>query len=98
MLVAFLRFEVDLMTEERKERLQKRIENIKAALDQYYEAELAILGGAQQYSLGSRSLTRANLAEVRRAIKEYENLLDKLISELNGTGRMRMTGAIPIDI
>lgn len=85
------------MTEERRERLQKRIDNTKKALERYYEAELQILSGAQQYSLGSRSLTRANLAEVRRAIRELENLLDKLISELNGQGRIRISAGIPID-
>ena len=85
------------MTQERQERLKKRISNIEKALNEYYEAELAIVSGAQQYSLGSRSLTRANLAEVRRAIIDLENLLDRLQSELNGRGRNRMTAVIPID-
>ena len=39
----------------------------------YYQAEEAILGGAQSYSLGSRSLTRANLAEIRKTIDELED-------------------------
>lgn len=86
------------VSQERRERLEYRIEKIKASLDQYYEAEIQILTGAQQYSLGSRSLTRANLGEVRRAIKELENLLEKLNSELNGTGRNRMVGVVPLDI
>lgn len=85
------------MTEQRRERLKIRIENIENALDNYYAAELAIINGAQQYSLGSRSLTRANLAEVRRAIIDLENLLDKLQSELNGGNRNLQIGVIPID-
>ena len=86
------------MTEQRRARLEIRIANITKALDQYYEAELQIINGAQQYSLGSRSLTRANLSEVRRAIIDLENLLDKLQSELNGSGRNRIVATIPIDI
>jgi len=38
-------------------------------LTQYLAAERAILGG-QAYTIGNRSLTRANLAEVRKAIEE----------------------------
>lgn len=80
-----------------KERLKYRIEKTETALNEYYNAEIAILGGAQQYSVGSRSLTRANLAEVRRAIEELENLLEDLKAQLEGGGRMKMVGGLPID-
>lgn len=86
------------MTEERRERLEKRIERIRASLDKYYEAEITIVEGGQQYSLGSRSLTRANLGEVRQAITDLENLLERLTSELNGTGRNLQIGVVPLDI
>ena len=86
------------MTEERRLRIEKRIERVKESLDKYYEAEIVLIEGGQQYSLGSRSLTRANLAEVRRAIIDLENLLDKLTSELNGTGRNLQIGVVPLDI
>jgi len=79
------------------ERLKKRIENTEKALDAYYEAEIAIVGGAQSYSVGSRSLTRANLAEIRKNITALENLLANLESQLNGRGRNRMIKGIPID-
>lgn len=85
------------MTNEARARLKKRIENVKTALDAYYEAELAIIGGAQSYSVGSRSLTRANLSEIRAAIKEYENLLTNLENQLNGRGRNLMLRAVPQD-
>lgn len=85
------------MTEERRARLEIRIANITKALDQYYEAEQTLIMGGQQYSLGSRSLTRVNLAEVRRAIIDLENLLDKLQSELNGGSRNLVAAVIPID-
>ena len=85
------------MTEERRARIERQIERIKISLDKYYEAEIAVCEGGQQYSLGSRSLTRGNLGEIRKAILDLENRLDRLQSELNGTGRNRITAVIPID-
>lgn len=85
------------MTDERRERITKRIERLKTSLDKYYEAEITLVEGGQQYSLGSRSLTRANLSEVRRAIVDLEKQIDRLTSELNGSGRNLQIAVIPID-
>ena len=85
------------MSAERRERLEYRVGKIKERLDAYYEAELTLIEGGQQYSLGSRSLTRANLAEIRRAIEDLEKLLDRLTAELNGRSRNAIVGVIPID-
>ena len=79
------------------ERLVKRLERYKKELAAYEEAEMAIIGGAQSYSVGSRSLTRANLADIRNAIKELDKAIDDLESMLNGRGRNRMIKAIPLD-
>ena len=38
-------------------------------LRQYWEAEQKVLGG-QSYTIGNRTLTRANLAEIRTAIDD----------------------------
>ena len=38
-------------------------------LKAYYEAEQAVLSG-QSYTIGNRTLTRANLSEIRRAIDD----------------------------
>ena len=84
------------MTNEARARLKTRIERVKKSLDMYYEAELAVLS-AQSYSVGSRSLTRANLSEIRAAIKEYENLLENLENQLNGRGRNLIIRAVPQD-
>ena len=86
------------MTAERRERVQKRVERLKVALDKYYEAEITLIEGGQQYSLGSRSLTRANLAEVRKAIADLEKQIDRLTAELNGSSRNLQIGVVPIDI
>ena len=85
------------LSKERRERLEFRINKIRERLDAYYEAELEIASGSQQYSLGSRSLTRANLAEIRRAIEDLEKLLDRLTAELNGRPRNSVLAVVPID-
>lgn len=85
------------VTNEARARLQQRIDRVKKSLDMYYEAEIAIISGAQSYSVGSRSLTRANLSEIRAAIQEYENLLTNLENQLNGRGRNLMLRAVPRD-
>lgn len=45
-------------------------------LELYYEAERKVLRG-QSYTLGNRQLTRANLAEIQKAIKELEGELEQ---------------------
>ena len=45
-------------------------------LELYYEAERKVLRG-QSYTLGNRQLTRANLAEIQKAIKELESELEQ---------------------
>jgi hypothetical protein len=75
----------------------KRLERYKKELSAYEEAELQILGGAQSYSVGSRSLTRANLSEIRKAIAELDRAIENLENELNGRGRNRLIKSIPID-
>ena len=52
-------------------------------LELYYEAERKVLRG-QSYTLGNRQLTRANLAEVRRAIKELESELEQMAGRSRG--------------
>lgn len=55
-------------------------------LELYYEAERNVLRG-QSYTLGNRQLTRANLSEIRRAIKELENELEQLEGRSRGFSR-----------
>jgi len=47
------------------------LERLKARLELYYEAEAAVLAG-QSYRIGTRTLQRADLAQIRQAIKELE--------------------------
>jgi hypothetical protein len=69
----------ELLTERRSE-----LADVKAAIKM-------ILGGAQSYTIGSRSLTRANLAELRKWKKELE---DEIAALTGGSGRFRRV--IPI--
>jgi len=58
------------------------LERAKRHLEAWLNAELAVSTG-QSYSLGSRSLTRANLSEINKQIIFWRNE----ISRLEGKGR-----------
>jgi hypothetical protein len=63
--------------------------------DALTDAELKILNGQQAYALGGRSLTRANLKEIRDDIEA----LDKRIQVLRARaarGGIRIRGAVPL--
>jgi hypothetical protein len=75
----------------------ERLQKAKARLDAYYEAELAALSG-QEYKIGGRSLRRADLVEIRAAIKNLENQVDELTSADAGKGRRRAYRITPRDL
>jgi len=75
------------------ERLAKARERLKA----YYDAELAVLSG-QSYTIGSRSLTRANLSEIRNAIKELERQARELEAIALGGGHRKAYRITPRDL
>ena len=70
-----------------------RLERYKKRLELYYDAEERILEG-QAYSIGSRSLTRANLAEVKKEITNLEAKINAL--ETRGTTKRKVARIIPI--
>lgn len=76
-----------------KEKLIKK----KNRLEMYYQAEEAILGGAQSYSLGTRSLTRANLADIRTMIDKLENEVSELELVINGKKPRKAFAVVPRD-
>lgn len=55
-----------------------KIDILKQRLQMYLDAEAAILAGAQSYSIGSRSLTRANLSEIQDMIDQLSDQIDSL--------------------
>lgn len=74
-----------------------RLQMYQARLSAYYAAEMAILEGAQSYKIGSRNLTRANLAEISDMIKYLEQRVAAEEAAEKGRGRNRVTGVIPRD-
>ena len=69
-------------------------------LRQYWEAEQKVLGG-QSYTIGNRTLTRANLAEIRTAIDDLisagATLEDTSLSQVRRSKRVAFvaSGARP---
>lgn len=57
----------------------------------YVAAESAIVGGAQSYSIGNRTLTRADLAAIQREI----DLLEKKLVKLGRGGNIRLQRVVP---
>ena len=68
-----------------------RLKEAKAELSQINTAITMILGGAQSYTIGSRSITRADL----KTLYKRKDTLDDLITSLSG-GSGRFKRVIPI--
>ena len=79
------------MTAEMKKRKQK----LQNRLELYYECEEQILAG-QSFTIGSRSLTRANLQEVTNMIKKLEDEIAAI--DTNGTTKRKVARIIPCDL
>lgn len=60
-------------------------EKAKYLINEYTNAELAVLNGAQSYTVSGKSLTRANLSEIRKGRRYWENEL----ARLNGSNGRR---------
>lgn len=81
-----------------KKRIEERLKTYKSRYDLLLEAEKAILGGAQAYTIGSRSLTRADLSEIRKMIKDVEDGIDELEAQLETGARRKAIRVIPRDV
>lgn len=54
--------------------------------DRYVAAETAILTGAQSYGMAGRTLTRANLSEIRDAIAQLNKEISAEVASQSGSG------------
>lgn len=72
----------------------ERLERYKKRLQMYYEAEEAVLLN-QEYTIGTKSLKRADLSTIRAAIKDLESQIEAL--EATG-GKNKAGRFIPRDI
>lgn len=59
----------------------------EAKLQEYLDAETAVLTG-QSYSIAGRSLTRANLSEIRAGIDTWDSRVKSLALKASGRGRV----------
>ena len=66
----------------------------KNRLKLYYEAEEKVLN-SQSYTLGSKTLTRADLTSIQNVIKKLEGEIASL--EQYGTMKRRSVRIVPVD-
>lgn len=66
--------------------MQYSLEMATQYLDAWRAAELAISTG-QSYTIGTRSLTRVNMTEVRKQIAYWENQIDMIVNRRRGGAR-----------
>lgn len=73
------------------------LETAQKHLDMWLEAEAA-LSTSQSYTIGTRSLTRASLAEVRKTIEYWQNKVAAITATQAHKGRSRVYRAVPRDL
>lgn len=73
------------------------LETAQKHLDVWLEAELTVATG-QSYTIGSRTLTRANLTEIRNAIEYWNGKVKTLDNAKKAGGRNRVRRVVPRDL
>lgn len=73
------------------------LEIAKKHLDAWLTAELEVTTH-QSYTIGSRSLTKANLSEIRQQIECWRNQVARLENIEKRGGRNRVFRAVPRDL
>ena len=73
------------------------LETAQRHLNAWLEAEIAVTN-AQSYTIGSRTLTRADLAEIGERIKYWNGLVNQLENAKKYGGRNRTTRIMPRDL
>ena len=73
------------------------LETAQRHLDEWLEAELAVTT-AQSYTLKNRTLTRANLTEIRNAIDYWNKKVIALENAKKAGGRNRVRRVVPRDL
>lgn len=73
------------------------LETAERHLDAWLEAELAVTN-AQSYTIGSRTMTKANLGEIRKSIEYWKGKVNALENAAKYGGRNRVRRAVPRDL
>lgn len=74
-----------------------RLKTAQKHLDAWLTAELEVTTH-QSYTIGSRSLTKANLSEIRKQIIFWQNEVARLENIGKKNGRNRVMRAVPRDL
>lgn len=78
--------------------LKIRLEFHRSAAEKLRAAYIALAdGGVQQYSIGSRSLTKFDLTKIREEIEYHEKKMAELEALLSGGKRRKAVGVVPRD-
>ncbi len=77
--------------------IDEKIQKARKHLEIWENAEIEV-AQSQSYTIGSRSMTKANLSEIREQIKYYENKLAKLLNIKKKRGRNTILQVIPRDL
>lgn len=87
------------MATTKRQRITEKLEFDREILGLLREAYKALITGqVQSYTIGSRSLTRLNLPDLKNEMREIETEIDGLEEQLNGSGKARKAvGVIPRD-
>lgn len=73
------------------------LETAKKHLDMWLEAETQVAIN-QSYSIGGKSFTRANLAEIRKQVDYWSNKVAALQNIAKKKGRNRVYRIVPRDL
>ena len=73
------------------------LETAQKHLDAWLEAEMQVTN-AQSYTIGSRTLTKANLTEIRNAIEYWQQKVTILENLKENNGRSRVKRFVPRDL
>lgn len=81
-----------------KAELNEKLTFHRSAVSKLREAYVALVeGGVQQYTIGSRSLTKLDLSKISNEINAHEKAINDLETILGGRKRRKAVGIVPRD-
>lgn len=87
-----------MVNQEKRKRLIERMEFRQCVLEEERKAYIALLtGGVQSYAIGTRSLTKFDLPKLEEMIRQHEDEIEELESQLAGGAKRKSVGVVPRD-
>lgn len=82
----------------RIETIEKKLAFRRRMLDRLYEAYEAIVSGrVKSYTIDDRQLTNIDIDDIAAEIRKLEEEIDELEALLDGGGRRKAVGVIPMN-